>query len=374
MPLPFALRRGLSSQILLVEDDDGQARLTARALERSGYSVVRAGTAREAFDCLDQNAERFVLLDLGLPDMDGMEVLSRVVARSEEIPVVVVTGLDDIKTAVAALQKGAWDYVVKRPDLSHLEELPHVIRRNLDRQGLVRERNLFLSMLSHDIKNPVQVILGYADMLCAVPEPDEREEVVERIKQNARRILQLVGDFVEVRRLEAGQLTLAAQPVRVAELVRRVVDNQNALAQAKKIALGLEVDEAVEDAEVRGDPRYLERVFTNLVDNALKYTPPNGAVQVVLTPGDRWVEIQIRDSGPGIPPEELPYVFDKYRRVRRLDRQEGSGLGLFIVRTVVERHGGEVGVESDAGKGSVFRVRLPIMSDPKRSSAAAGNR
>jgi len=308
-----------------------------------------------------------VLLDLGLPDMHGLQVLERIVARSSETPVIMVTGVDDLKIAVEAIQKGAWDYVVKRVDLSHLEELPHVIKRNQDRQRLVQERSLFLSMLSHDIKNPVQVILSYADIIQEDAKlAEENLHFLERIKHNAENILRLVGDFVEVRKIEAGKMVLNRQPVAVDKFVEELVTQQSALAASRRIQLQVEPD--LPATEVPIDRHYIERAVTNLVGNAIKYTPEGGAVRVSAQVDGTHVKLAVADTGQGIPEDELPYIFDKFRRARGHGAAEGSGLGLFIVKAIIEAHGGEIDVQSKEGEGSTFSIRLPLQAP---ESAAA---
>src|SRR5215813_1397305 len=157
--------------ILVVEDDDGHARLATRALRRHGFEVEREATSRACLEALRRldASDLVVLLDLGLPDAPGLDVLEQIVARSEETAVIVVTGVDDLTVAVDAIRRGAWDYVVKRPDRGHFAELAHVIRRNQERQRLVHERNLCRSMLSHDIRNPLNIIFNYADMIADEP-------------------------------------------------------------------------------------------------------------------------------------------------------------------------------------------------------------
>lgn len=345
--------------ILVVEDDDGQALLTTRALKKLGFNVSREATGQGCLDSLRPGTDQIVLLDLGLPDMHGLEVLEKVVARSAETPVIMVTGVDDLKIAVEAIQKGAWDYVVKRVDLSHLEELPHVIKRNQDRQRLVQERSLFLSMLSHDIKNPVQVILSYADILQEETVlNDEGLRFLERIKQNAESILRLVIDFVDVRKIEAGKLTINPQDVDFEKLLDDLIPQQAALAAQRQITLASNLVDGL--PLVRADRQAIQRALTNLIGNAIKYTPEGGKVTVTATPGNGQVQIAISDTGQGIPADELPFIFEKFRRARGHGDAEGSGLGLFIVKALVEAHGGDIEVTSKEAEGSTFLLRFPV--------------
>jgi signal transduction histidine kinase len=346
--------------ILVVEDDDGHALLTERALRKQGYEVEREATGRGCLERLRRSGGDYVvLLDLGLPDMTGLEVLMRIVARSEETPVILVTGVDDLSVAVDALRSGAWDYVVKRPDLSHLNELPHVIQRNQDRRRLVHERNLYRSMISHDIKNPLHIILNYADMIEDESQLSaESRLMLQRIKDNAATTLNLVNNFVEVGRIEAGKLAFDRRPLCFASLLQDVADRQAALAAAKGVSLRLE--KATDHPEYCADRTSMERAITNLVSNAIKFTPPGGSVRLDLGQDGNSLLIRVADTGRGIPADELPAVFDKYRRARESALTEGSGLGLFIVKAIVEGHDGKVEVQSQPDLGSTFIIRLPL--------------
>lgn len=349
--------------VLLVEDDDGHARLTERSLAKNGFTTRREATGAGCLRAVEESLDWIVLLDLGLPDVNRFEALDHLIACSQQLPVIVVTGNDDLNVAVEALRRGAWDYVVKRPDLSHLQELPYAIERNFERQRLVRERNLFRSMLSHDIRNPLNIIYNYADMVGEeIALAPGARELLQRIKDNALTTLDLVSNFVELGRIESGKLTLERRPLCLSDLVRDVVDRHTPMALNQKLALRLDVVE--EMPHVEADRAYMERVVANLVNNAIKFTPRGGTVSVRVRSVEGGVRIDVRDSGPGIPLEEQGQIFEKYRRGNGSSGTEGTGLGLFIVRSVVEAHGGAVDVESCAGAGATFSLTLPFTRPP----------
>jgi signal transduction histidine kinase len=291
--------------------------------------------------------------------MTGQDVLEQIIGRSEETPVIVVTGVDDLTVAVDAIRKGAWDYVVKRPDLSHLRELAHVIRRNQDRQRLVHERNLYRSMLSHDIKNPLHIILNYADMIEDEPHlGHESRMMLQRIKDNAASTLSLVNNFIEVSRIEAGKLAFDRRPLCFSALLQKIIDRQSPLAAAKGVVL--RVARLADHCEVLADRGAMERAVTNLVSNAIKFTPAGGSVSLELARAETELRVSVGDTGRGIHPDDLPIIFDKYRRAREALLTEGSGLGLFIVKAIVEGHGGRIEVASAIGQGSMFTISLPL--------------
>src|SRR5215468_2951722 len=347
--------------ILVVEDDDGHARLATRALRRHGFAVQREATSRGCLEALRRldASDLVVLLDLGLPDAPGLTVLEHIVARSEETAVIVVTGVDDLTVAVDAIRRGAWDYVVKRSNLSHLNELPHVIRRNRERQRLMRERNLFRSMLSHDLRNPLHIIFYYADMIAEEPQLSSAAQLLlQRIKDNSVTTLNLIANFIELGRIEAGTLRPDRRPVSVPILAHEVIDRQDCLAAARGVTLCLDAESGLPD--VLADAAYLERALTNLVSNAIKFTPAGGRVAVHIGMTDGCFSIAVSDTGAGIHRDELAAVFEKYKRGRESGAAEGSGLGLFIVKSVVEAHGGRIDVQSTVGVGSTFVIRLPL--------------
>jgi signal transduction histidine kinase len=349
-----------SGSILVVEDDDGHALLTERSLRKNGFDVEREATGEGCLRNLFGNEERMILLDLGLPDMDGLVVLEQIVAHSPETPVVLVTGVDDLNVAVQALRKGAWDYVVKRPDLSHLRELPHVIRRNQDRQRLLKERNLYRSVLSHDIKNPLNIIFNYADMVGEEQHlRPEARMFLQRIKDNASSILNLVNNFIEVTRIEGGKMQLDRRPLAFGPLLRQIIERQTPLAAAKEISLSLQL--APNPPVVLAEEGSMDRIVTNLVSNAIKFTPPGGSIGLETQWEGSTFSIRVADTGRGIPADELPVVFGKFRRAREAAFTEGSGLGLFIVKALVEGHGGRIDVASEIGKGTTFTIHLPVV-------------
>lgn len=345
-------------RIIVAEDDEGQARLMRRALKLLGLDCRIEGTGAGCLRAVAEENDCLVLLDLGLPDVAEFELLTKLVENDRQIPLIVVTGNDDLTVAIDALRQGAWDYVVKRPDLSHLNELSYVIERNLERRALMRERNLFRSMLSHDIRNPLNIIYNYADILgeeMAIPEAGL--DLLERIKDNALTTLDLVSNFVEMDRIESGRLIFEREAVRVGTLVDNVVRRHRPMATAKGVTVDVEGQAIVEDAFA--DRAYLERVVANLVSNAIKFTPSGGRLTVRISSTTEGVAISFEDTGCGVAANECDSIFEKYSRARSTRAVDGTGLGLYIVRSVVEAHGGSVALESRLGIGSTFRVTLP---------------
>ena len=484
------------AQILLVEDDPQDRSRAVQALSRGGFRVTDVTDGGECLRALSASREYVVLMGLKLPDMDGRDLLTRIAATYPDTPAVVVTRIADLAIAVDAIKCGAWDYVVKRPDLSHLDDLPHVVARTFERRRLVRERNRyreevdalaialrgttdgviiidaqgritfvnqalaaawkqpeaaivgrpleefvivpkdadlladileavtehgrwsgelrtrgveppegvwdvtltpihpadahasrngrselsvigifrdfsekhaleqlradFLSMITHDIKVPLTVILGYTEMLTdPEPPPDEiPKDILTRIRESGERIHALVCNFLDLSRIEAGRLRLDVRPFDLRAMLANTMEQHGASARRKGLSLEL-AGEALD--QVVADELQLERVITNLLANAIKYTPSGGRITVSTGHREGRVSVAVQDNGRGIPADELPHLFEKYRRVREAKRTEGTGLGLFIAKTIVEAHGGDIRVDSTPGEGSTFTLLLPAV-------------
>ena len=229
------------------------------------------------------------------------------------------------------------------------------------RKELERKRTEFIAMLSHDIKNPLAVLIGYADLLqqeIRTSGAVKSLEVLPWIKSSGLTILALVNNYLDLSRIEDQQLILGHEPVPLTDLLERIRQQYGGEAQHRKITLELVLPASL--PSVSGDPLALDRIFSNLVYNALKFTPGGGKVTISSETYEDGVAVTISDTGPGIPPEELPTLFDKYQRATGPRRKGGMGLGLFIVRTLVERLQGRVEVESTVGEGTRFQVVLPV--------------
>jgi two-component system, OmpR family, sensor kinase len=222
----------------------------------------------------------------------------------------------------------------------------------------------FVANVSHDLKTPLTAISGWSQALLdgAAESPEERHLAAKTIYNEAGRMRRMVNDLLDLARIESGQFDLSPRPVDLGEVLEDVYRAFLPHAEFKKIVMQYE---RVDVPLVSGDPDRLVQVFTNLVDNALTYTPPGGQVEMAIRNVDNWVEGIIRDYGPGIAEDELPRVFERFYRLEksraRSEDGRGSGLGLAIVRELVAAHGGQVQVSSEPGRGTAFVVRLPAV-------------
>jgi signal transduction histidine kinase len=216
-----------------------------------------------------------------------------------------------------------------------------------------------IAVLAHDFKGPLTTIIGFTELLEQhALEGDEADAALRTIRQSAMRLSDLANDTLALSRVEQGELNLATDPVNVSDIVKESVDS---LTPQRTLKLSIKAHDPV----VRGDPARLRQVFENIIGNAIKYSPDGKPVEVRVTETDRTVRIAVHDEGIGIPADEMKFLFERFTRASNAKRSpiKGTGLGLYFAKTLVERHGGNIQVQSKLGEGSTFTVVLPRMRD-----------
>jgi light-regulated signal transduction histidine kinase (bacteriophytochrome)/ActR/RegA family two-component response regulator len=256
---------------------------------------------------------------------------------------------------------------LRRLLLGSVRRRAHELRLMNDRLSEAdRMKDEFLATVGHELRTPLNAMLGWIHILQvedgspSVETDSRRRRALDTVERNARAQAQLIDDLLDVSRIVAGKLTLNVQPVEVGELIERAIEAIRPAAEAKAIRLQPALDAT---AIIRGDPHRLQQVAANLLSNAIKFTPRGGRVQVFVERSESSVEVTVADSGQGIAPEFLPHVFDRFRQADGATNRKSSGLGLglAIVRHIVELHGGTISVQSDGpGRGATFVARLPV--------------
>jgi phosphoserine phosphatase RsbU/P len=359
---------------LLIEDNPGDARLIREMLREvsQALEVVHVDRLAAGLEHLADHSMDAILLDLSLPDSTGFETFARTHTAAPNVPIVVLSGLDDEETAVRAVQAGAQDYLVKGRVDGAL--LMRALRYAIERQGLQaareqleRQRDEFFSSVSHDLRTPVASIKAAIGVVLA-NEPPNMPPSLHRLLGNidlaADELAGLIEDLLEIARLQAGRVELWRSELDLRDLVTRAARSIEPLAQARQQHLELDLPEKPVWAAV--DAERLGRVLRNLLGNAQKYGRDGGQIVVKLESADaERVSVAVSDDGPGIPESEQERIFERFYRTSapRADGPVGSGLGLPIARALVELHGGRLTVDSAPGHGSTFRIHLPV-SDP----------
>jgi len=252
-----------------------------------------------------------------------------------------------------------------------LDELTSLFNTMLDRiERLVTAMHAALDNVSHDLRTPLTRLRGTAELaLAGPPDPDRYREALADTIEESDRVLVMLTTLMDISEAESGSMQLRREPVRLSDIVERAVDLYRDVAEAKDITLsvagaepaGAPASASANDAgpTVNADRTRLEQAAANLIDNAVKYTPRGGRVEVEIARDDSAARLTVRDTGSGIPADELPRIWDRLFRGDRSRTERGLGLGLSLVKAIVEAHGGTVSVESQVGKGSEFTVILP---------------
>ena len=241
-----------------------------------------------------------------------------------------------------------------------LDELTALFNAMLDKiEGLVGAMRGALDNVSHDLRTPLTRLRGTAEMaLAAEPDVDRYREALAECVEESDRVLVMLNTLMDISEAESGTMPLQREPVLLREVVERALDLYRDTAEAKGVTIELEKEDA-RDIVVSGDRTRLEQVAANLIDNAVKYTPTGGLVDVAIERDGSRAVLRVRDTGSGIAPDELPRIWDRLFRGDTSRTERGLGLGLSLVKAIVEAHGGTVDVQTATGRGSTFSVSLP---------------
>jgi signal transduction histidine kinase len=276
-------------------------------------------------------------------------------------------------TTVISVASTVIRYRLARSEFStrmQLTQTSQALAGTLDRlREIDRLKNEFFANISHELRTPLTLILSPVEDLLSRTGPVANQTALRVIHRNGQRLLRLIDDLLDLAKLEAGGLRLRVAAVDLPDLGKRVVDAAHPTAVAYGVALKLETEGSV--ADMWGDPHRLEIVVTNLVGNALKFTPKDGHVTVRIVARKGGAVIEVADDGPGIPERELTRIFERFYQVEGSERRRhgGTGIGLALARQLVELHSGQLTVESQVGQGSTFCAWLPSGSDHFREAA-----
>jgi signal transduction histidine kinase len=344
--------RGAEAIVLSQPQGWNLASLETASIRLADGTLVQVGKSTEARDDLLSRFRAAL----------GLVTLSIVIVALTGGALATQSALKPIRELIAAVQRiittGRTDARVplaERRDA--IDELSALFNAMLDKiEGLVTGMRGALDNVSHDLRTPMTRLRGSAEMaLAAPPDIDRYHEALADCVEEADRVLVILTTLMDITEAESGAMPLRREPVALADIVARATDLYRDTAEAKGVTLAAQVSS---DVKVSVDRTRLEQVAANLLDNAIKYTPSGGQVEVSAGRDGGVAVLQVRDTGMGIPADELPRIWDRLFRGDRSRAERGLGLGLSLVKAVVEAHGGTVSVESEVGRGSTFTVHL----------------
>jgi signal transduction histidine kinase len=356
--------------ILIIDDEESIRDSCFQIIAKDGYQAETAKNGTEGLEKIRNVHPDMVLVDLKMPGKSGNEVLEELQTINPHIIPVVITGYGTVDSAVEAMKRGAFDFIQK-PFTP--EELRKIIRRSLERRKLIQETETlrqekkileenFITMVSHQLRSPLVAVQQYFEVIMggmAGHVEAKQEQMLNRASERIKALLNLINDWLDMARMNSGVIADNLHPLSIKKLLEKLIDFFGPIIQKENISL--KMDPTQDDPLVLGDKEALEQVFSNLISNAVKYNRSKGTASITIKDKDKSVVVEVQDTGIGIAPEHLPFIFDQFYRVNRKEGQKtkGTGLGLSIAKKIVEAHEGTIRAISEPGKGSTFTVTLP---------------
>ncbi len=358
-----------SAEILIIDDEEAILDGCRQALEKSGYTVITTSDGHEGVGLARARRPDLAFIDLKMPSCSGMDIIEMLSKEMPGMVLIVITGYASIVSAVEAMKKGAYDYLPKpfTPD-----QIRAVTKRGLEHRSLrleterlreekERMERSFITFVSHEMRSPLVTIMQYFETLKAIAAgemSDAARDIIDRCEKRLQALHDLVDHWLDLSRIEDGSFSRAQTPVSLVAIAEKSVEELAPLCQRRGIDLVFRP--AADVPKVLGDQESLVRVFTNVIGNAVKYTPSGGTISVGVDFDDYYVYARISDTGEGIPADKLPFIFEPFYRVKgKEDRQKGSGLGLTFVKKIMDAHAGKIDVTSKVGEGTTFVLTFP---------------
>lgn len=381
-----------NTRLLIIDDSLASLNIIEKILNSCGYTdILTAVGAWEGIDLMiasesaGEKLPDLILLDILMPQMNGIEAIQRLKSHPTyvEIPIVVISVKNDAATLAEAFEAGALDFIskpVSRPVLKarvdaiiklkteidtrkkHEKEL-QVLNKSLMDLNMLKNR--FLATAAHDLRGPLASVKGLAELLLEEIEKtlsEEQLEMLNMIYDTSDGMLVLVNDFLDVSVIESGNISLTKVNLNIKNILKNRLQLNIILAAKKNIKIKTDLENV---GEIPVDKNRMEQVIDNLLSNAIKFSPDNTTIKVVLRGEEKYAVFSIEDQGVGIKEEDFPTLFGEFvtTRNKTTGGEKSTGLGLFIVKSIINAHKGILDVESVSGKGTKMIVKLPMESE-----------
>ena len=333
------------------------------------FECIDAETGEKAIEILENQEIDIVLLDNKLPGMNGIEVLEYINKKQMDLAVMMITSYASLELAIKATKNGAYNFSPKpfTPDelRASVENLAkHLFLKRMTRKMQQEGRSVrfqFLSVLSHELKSPLNAVEGYLKMMQDRQVGDnlaDYDKMIGRSLERIKGMRNLIMDLLDLTKLESGRKQKEIKDIDLNNIAKVAVDTMEPYAIQRNVKVHVDV---YKDTHIKADAEEMEIIFNNLISNAIKYNKDGGSVNVVVKPQDQEIKIIVEDTGIGMNEEELSRIFQEFVRIKNTKTRAitGSGLGLSIIKKIIDENGGEIKAESEPDKGSIFTVRLP---------------
>ena len=369
-------------KVLIAEDDIISRRLLEATLTKKGYEVVATCDGVEAWEELqEEGAPQLAVLDWMMPGMDGVDLCKKIRAEIKKpyMYIILLTAKGRKEDIAAGLDAGADDYVTKPFDTRELYARVQVGERMVDLQNsladhvkrlqeLDRLKSEFLSTVSHELRTPIAVMRGGVTLILdgiAGDITENQRSLLTDTLENIDRLTRLITDLLDVSKIEAGKMSLRRRSVDLHSIIRKAKKYFEAQANEKSI----ELNACLTDSPLKlfVDDDKITQIFNNLLSNAIRFTNKGGKITILVEEKDDFIECRVTDTGIGIAEKDIPKLFTKFQQLGRVEGSgyKGTGLGLVIVKGLVEKHGGRIWIESELGRGTTFHFTLQKVPFPK---------
>ncbi|MFQ5795069.1 MAG: ATP-binding protein [Candidatus Bipolaricaulia bacterium] len=349
-------------KVLLIEDNPGDARLIREVLAEvkgASFDLECADRLSIGLEHLAEGGINVVLLDLSLPDSQGIDTFAEVHTQASGVPIVVLTGLDDEALAVKTVHEGAQDYLVKGQLDNHL--LVRAMRYAIERKQIDQMKSDFVSMVSHQMRTPVALIMGYIDNMLMGLTGDltaQQKQYLQEMREISSKNYRLISDLLNVSRIERSVISVDIRPVRLKEVIDLAVRDYHERIKKKGLALNLE--EMDYEIIVLADKDKMVDALSNVIDNAVKFTH-EGSITIRTKSENGFGIVEVVDTGEGMSDDLLNRLFKRDQIFSGGPTPEiGSGLGLYITKKFMSLQHGDISVTSAVGKGSHFVFKIPL--------------
>jgi two-component system sensor histidine kinase/response regulator len=356
------------AKILVIDDEKAICDACSMVLIQEAYAVQTSRDGETGLKEVDTFKPDVVFVDLKMPGISGIDVIQIMKEKDPHIVPVVITGYASIDSAVESMKAGAYDFL---PKPFSPEQLRIIAKRALDkrratleaehlRQEKEKMRQSFISMVSHELRTPLVAVVQYLEVLAnefAGSVSSEQGRIVSRMKVRISELLRMIDRWLKLARLEDLKLKEDFKDFDIPTVILEAIDLVKSIAEEKHVHI--ECDIVSGNGAVYGDRDLIKEVFVNLISNGVKYNRAEGKVSVTMHGQDRFWVVDVSDTGIGIPENEVPRVVEEFYRVKREGVAAGTGIGLAIVKKILDIHDGKLDITSKLNQGSTFSVFLP---------------